>query len=275
MNAEMSTVTTPLLDVSLATLGQGTPLLYLHDVHFDLVDADGQPPRIVELLAEAHTVYAPALPGFRDLKELAAVDNVADYVTVITDLLDTLNFEHIHIVGTGLGGWIAAEIAVQHPHRPRTLTLINAFGLRVEDHPIARFFDAGAPNPLGGRREIRELLFADPDNEPGITALPDFPDDHTNQQYFTHMHAAARIGWSPPAFYNPKLHTRLHRITAPTHIIWATNNTLVDTAHAHAYHTGILNSTLTTIDHTAHAITLEQPDHLTKTITTYTEQHNS
>lgn len=275
MIAEMSVVATPLLPVSVAKLGSGSSLVYLHDVHFDLVSAAGEPPRFVELLAQSHAVYAPALPGFRDLKELAAVESVLDYVELLADLLVVLGLDRPHVVGTGLGGWLAAELAVQHPDVLRSLTLINAFGLRVEGHPIARFFDAGAANPLGGRREIRELLFTDPDNAPGIEALSDHPDDDVNEQYFKHMHAAARIGWTPPAFYNPRLLPRLGRITVPTHVVWADDDKVVDSEHARAYESGIADSTVTIIEGAGHAITLEQPDDLAKAVGTYIDQHES
>ena len=148
----MSLVATPLLEVSVAQLGTGSPVVYLHDVLFDLVTPEGDVPRVVDLLSGSHTVYAPALPGFRDLKELAAVETVEDYVLLLTDVLAALSLDRPHVVGTGFGGWIAAELAVWQPDALGTLTLVNAFGLRVEDHPTARFFDAAAPNPLGGRR---------------------------------------------------------------------------------------------------------------------------
>lgn len=275
MTAEMSVISTPLLPVSVAKLGSGTPVVYLHDVHFDLVAADGEPPRIVDLLSLTHTVYAPALPGFRDLKDLPAVETVADYVVVLADLLSELALDRPHVVGTGLGGWLAAELAVQHPDVLRTLTLVNAFGLRVEDHPIARFFDAGAPNPLGGRREIRELLFADPDSPAALEVLPDFPDDDVNERYFHHMHAAARIGWSPPAFYNPGLLARLGRIRVPTHVVWGSEDRVVDVEHARAYETGIADASVTIIEGAGHAITVEQPDDLSKAVSSFIDQHDA
>ena len=151
----------------------------------------------------------------------------------------------------------------------RTLTLVNAFGLRVEGHPPARFFDAAAPNPLGGRKEIRELLFAEPDTSPALDVLPDFPDDDVNERYFTHVHAAARIGWEPPAFYDPRLGGRLDRITVSTHIIWGAQNRVVDVAHAKAYEAGIAHATLTVLDDAGQAVTVEQPDQLAAAVVSF------
>lgn len=274
MIAEMSEVRTPAMKVSVAELGSGVPLVYLHDVLFDLVAVDGDAPVLLELLAGSHRVFAPALPGFRDLKQLAAFSSVMDYVLVVSDLLSSLGLDRPHVVGTGLGGWFAAELAAFYPDSVGTLTLVNSFGLRVEGHPTARFFDAAAPNALGGRREIRELLFAAPDGPPGIDLVPDFPDDETNERYFAHIHASARIGWEPPAFYDPRLLGRLDRISAPTHIVWGAENAVVDVSHGRAYEAGIENAVLTVLDGAGHAVTVEQPEELAKSVVAFLEMHD-
>ena len=274
MTANMTVVATPSMDVSVAELGSGSTVVYLHDVFFDLVTADGLAPQFLEQVAASHQVLAPALPGFRDLKQLGEFSSVLDYVLLLRDLLSARRLDRPHVVGTGFGGWMAAELAVLYPDSLGTLTLVNSFGLRVEAHPIARFFDAAAPNALGGRKEIRELLFAEPDVAPGVELLPDFPDDETNERYFAHVHAAARIGWQPPAFYDPKLHDRLERIVVPTHVVWGSQNALVDPAHGKAYEAGVSGARLTMIEGAAHAVTVEQPEALAEAINDFLGEHD-
>jgi pimeloyl-ACP methyl ester carboxylesterase len=273
MSAVLAAVGTPSMDVSVARIGKGRPILYLHDVLFDLIAADGTVPRALGLLADEREVIAPALPGFRDLKELDGFRSIGDYVLLIHDLVAALELDRPDVVGTGLGGWIAAELATLYPDDVGTLTLVNAFGLRVEGHPTARFFDAAAPNALGGRKEIRELLFDAPGEAPGIELLPDFPDDDLNERYFAHIHAAARIGWQPPAFYDPRLLGRLSRIAAPTHVVWGKGNRVVDLDHADAYAEAIAGATLTVLDDAGQALTVEQPDELARVIAAFLEKH--
>ena len=274
MNAAISLVETPLMPVTVAQLGAGPPVVYLHDVLFDQVASDGGVPLVLDLLSASHTVFAPALPGFNDLRQLALVDDVEDYVLLLADLLAVLSLEKPHVVGTGLGGWIAAELAVYRPDSLRTLTLIDAFGLRVEDHPTARFFDAAAPNPLGGRREVREMVFAEPDGAVALELMPDFPDDVSNERFFTNVHAAARLGWSPPAFYDPKLCSRLGRIVVPTHIIWGSADAVVDVDHGRAYEAGIQNASLTVFEAAGHAITVERPHDLAEAVSAFIDLHD-
>jgi len=275
MIADLASVPTPLLPFSVATFGEGPDVVYLHDVLFDLVSPDGEVPQFLDLLAAEHTVHAVALPGFRDLRELPAVEDLDDYVLALSDLLSALSLERPHLVGTGLGGWLAAELAVHRPESLATLTLVNAYGLGLESQPISRFFDAAAPNPLGGRREIRELLFADPDGPVAQSNLPDFPDDDVNERFFAHIHAAARIGWSPPAFYDPKLLSRLGRVRVPTHVVWGEENAVAGMGHARAYESGIDDSSLTTISGAGQSIVIEQPEALAKAVASFIDHHDT
>jgi pimeloyl-ACP methyl ester carboxylesterase len=268
-----STIETPLLPVSVAQFGSGSPLLYLHDVLFDQATSEDTLPKFLSILANSHEVYAPSLPGFQDLKELAVVSGVEDYVLVVADILGALSLGRPHIVGTGLGGWIAAELAVHRPQVLGTLTLINASGLRVDGHPAARFFDAAAPNPLGGRREVREMLFAEPDGAVAQQCMPDFPEDLENEHFFRSVHASARIGWAPPAFYDPLLLSRLGRIIVPTHVVWGGANRLFDVEHGHAYEAGIPSASLTVLEEAGSAVTVEQPDDLAKVVSNFIDQH--
>ncbi len=266
ITATATVVSTPQLEVSVAEAGAGEHLVYLHDVLFDVVDASEELPAIVRLLASERHVIAPTLPGFRNLGDLESVSDVEDYALLLADLLAALDVGTPHLVGTGLGGWLAAEVATRYPSLIRSLTLVNAFGLRLESHPIGRFFEAAAPNPLGGRREVRELLFADPDGEPAQGAMPDFPTDEANERFFRHVHAASRIGWTPPAFYNPKLLGRLSRVTVPTLVVWGSANRLVGDAHRASYSESIPGATSVTIGDAGHAVVVERPDELAAAI---------
>jgi pimeloyl-ACP methyl ester carboxylesterase len=273
MTARESSVVTPIMRVNVTTLGDGPDLVYLHDILLDHVTPEGKAPHALELIAESRTVHMPSLPGFSDVSQLEEVRVVGDYVTWLQDVLHGLGLERPHLVGTGFGAWIAAEYAVQRPAGARSLTLVNAFGLRVEGHPTARFFYAAAPNPLAGRREVRELLFADPDSSVAQSAMPDYPDDTANERFFNSMHAAARIGWQPPTFYDLRLRDQLGRIQVPTHVVWGSLNGLVDLAHGEAYQMGIEDSILTVLEGAAHAIVLEQPEELAKVVTSFIERY--
>src|SRR5207253_2367025 len=60
------------------------------------------------------------------------LDNIADLANFYLDFLDQLDLRGVHLVGSSLGGWIAAELAVRNATRLASLTLIGAAGIHVD-----------------------------------------------------------------------------------------------------------------------------------------------
>jgi pyruvate dehydrogenase E2 component (dihydrolipoamide acetyltransferase) len=68
--------------------------------------------------------------------------------------------ERVHLVGHSLGGLVAATVALEHPERVRSLTLVAGAGLGEE---INRDYVEGFVS-ASSRRELKpvlQLLFAD------------------------------------------------------------------------------------------------------------------
>ena len=60
---------------------------------------------------------------------------IRHYVQHLLDFCDALGLARIHVHGESLGGWIAAQFAIDHPERTASLTLNTAGGLaNVRDH---------------------------------------------------------------------------------------------------------------------------------------------
>jgi len=129
--------------------GNGPALLWLHDT------VGNRPSPAQELLAARFRVVAPTLPGFENSAELAGIDGPEDVVFWLCDLLEALQLDRPTVLGCGLGGWLAAELAVRYPERLAGLVLVNAYGLWVEGALPADEFALTRPM-------LRPLLFADP-----------------------------------------------------------------------------------------------------------------
>jgi len=80
------------------------------------------------------------------------------------------------------------------------------------------------------------------------------------------VHAAARISWEPPAFYDRKLRSRLGRVSLPTQVVWGRANALVDLAHADAYAAGIAGAEVTVLDDAGHLAIFEKPKELAEIV---------
>jgi pimeloyl-ACP methyl ester carboxylesterase len=85
-------------------------------------------------LAQHFRVIALDLPGFG--RSQSKISSMAGFTTTVLELLKTLNLNAVHLVGSSLGAVVAANFAVSHKTRVKTLCLIggaapNLGGLEV------------------------------------------------------------------------------------------------------------------------------------------------
>jgi pimeloyl-ACP methyl ester carboxylesterase len=227
--------------------GTGRPVLYLHGAGtFWWLPAH-------DLLAARHRVLAPVHPGFGASTGVEDIDDIEDLVFHTLDVLDELRLERVDVVGTSMGGWIAAELALRAPHRLNRLVLVNAAGLRLRDVPTPDLFLATPP-------ETRELLFADPRGPIAMAAIPDAPPPPDKMVLIMKgREAAARVLWNPHVRYR-KLMSRLDRIKTPTLVLWGASDKLFPLPYGQAYQKGIPGARLVTIDRCGHLPHVEAPE---------------
>ena len=107
--------------------GSGTPLLFLHGG-----GGAGIWLPSMAALAKKFDVLVPEHPGFGDSDTPPWLDNVADLANFYLDFLEQLDLRGVHLIGSSLGGWIAAELAVRNTSRLASLTLVGSAGIYVE-----------------------------------------------------------------------------------------------------------------------------------------------
>jgi pimeloyl-ACP methyl ester carboxylesterase len=224
--------------------GEGRPVVWLHDTLGNRWTA------VHEALSGAYEVVAPSLPGFEDSTTLDGIDAPEDVVFWLIDLLAELRLERPMVIGCGLGGWMAAELAVRYPERIGGLVLVDAYGLRVDGALAA---DEFALTPA----MLRPLLFAN-GQELAHATIPDQHPPETLQSALHARVAAARLVWQFP--YDRKLRGRLGRARLPALVIWGQHDQLVPAAHATAYVEGLPDARLELIAAAGHYPYLERTD---------------
>jgi pimeloyl-ACP methyl ester carboxylesterase len=247
--------------VQLLRGGSGAPVLYLHGIVADIhsLPADAGFTAFHDALTATFSVFAPALPGYADSEGFDDLETVEDAVFFCRDVLDTLQFDKVHMVGASLGGWIATEFATRYAHRLRKLVLINPLGISVPQARVGNFFYAVTPKAEGGQQEIRELLFHDQHSELALGAVPDQMSPEMTLLFYKAQLVAARIGWKPPYLHNPRLKDRLFRIPTPTLLVWAENDRLAPVGLAEVFAQGLAHAEVVRIPGAGHNLLLEQP----------------
>jgi len=96
--------------------GSGQKLVFLHGAggHTGWM-------AFLEELSTRFEVFAPEHPGFGQSDDPPWLDDIADLAYFHLDLMAGLGLEQAHLIGTSLGGWVAAEMAVRSTERPTAL----------------------------------------------------------------------------------------------------------------------------------------------------------
>jgi pimeloyl-ACP methyl ester carboxylesterase len=189
--------------------GRGAPLVYFHSFH----EAEPWSP-LLDRLAERFTVYAPLHPGAPGSSGIESIDDVHDLTLVHDELLDALALPSPHLLGHGFGGMAAAELAAVFPRRVGRLALMSPYGLWLDATPNADLLIL----PL---EDLLDTMWADPHSDAARrwAAAPDAdPDNVPGMAGSLQRRAAmAKIVWPIP---DKGLLKRLHRVAAPTLLLW-------------------------------------------------------
>ena len=236
--------------------GEGPPLLFLHSGA-----GAGTWLPFHGLLARRFEVIAPDHPGFGGSDDLTEVEAIDDLVYHYLDVLDRLGLERVNVVGASLGGWIAAELAVHSPHRIGRLALLGAAGLRVPGNMATDIFLMTPDQVVATLYKHPEIAAASSPAEPDIDFILAVQRD---------MAGLARYGWAP-YLNDPKLERRLHRIGAPTLVLWADDDRVVPIEHGRLYAERIPDATMHVVEDCGHAMYLEQPDAFAAAVTEFLE----
>lgn len=245
--------------------GSGEPVLFLHG-HW--LTRRWTP--FHQQLADRVDLFAPELPGFGDSPAATEFTTRPDMVLLLRAMLDELGLDGVHVVGYGLGGWLAADFAVWAPDRVRSLAVIAPFGLRVPGHPLADVF---IMNPSTyTERYFSAASSADEqfgDLVPGVGTPADGGPEEFAHRY-GELGAAAALMWAPR--YDLRLETRLPRLAVPALVVGAADDRIVPAAHVDAW-AALLGAKRTTIQSAGHAVLVEAPDTTVAAIADFVEEN--
>ena len=243
--------------------GEGRPLLFLHPGH-PSGRLDPKAPVLEALAAHAH-VIAPTHPGFGSTPAPRELTTVDDLAYLYLDLLDTLNLRDVIVVGTSLGGWIAAEMAVKSTMRMSALVLANAVGIKPGDRETRDIADIYAVTD----KQLAELVWADPARmAPNPKTLP----EGDLIAMARSRESTGRYAWSP-YMHDPKLKGRLHRIRIPTLVLWGQADRVATAEYGRSYAAAIPEARFETIEGAGHFPHLEQPQAFARAVLSFTDSN--
>ena len=238
------------LSLEVLTRGQGSPVLILHDYEYLNRWYPFQ-----EQLSRGFQLTVPSHPGFGKSDLPKDFDSVDDLAYLYLDMVSEM--EPVDIIGMGVGGWIAAEMAVRSDHDINRLVLVDAVGIKVGDREARDIADTF----ISGPEAFLDLAWHDPKAGAAAMKLPglgQLPEDELTE-LLRNRQTAALLTWKP-FMHNPKLQGRLRRITPPALVLWGERDRIASPDYGRAYAEAIPGARFETIPNAGHYPYLEQPD---------------
>ena len=241
------------LDIEVMTGGSGAPILVLHGFH----NLPAQSAFLRKLTAFG-AVYAPSLPGFGHSVRPDDFDSVYDLLHCCLDFIDDLPNQPLTLVGLSFGGWLALELATKNLPQLERLVLVDALGVKLSDRETPDIADIFNLHP----DEVHARSWAD--TEIGNLDFDTMTDDEI-VVYATNRESLCLYGWHP-YMYTPQLANWLHRISAPTLLLWGEKDRIVDLDYGRGLAARIPNARFAVITGAGHHPEVEQAEALVQQI---------
>ncbi len=226
----------------------GNALVYFHG----LVGLLPSEPMLDEL-AKHVTVYSPVWPGYGQFENEVEIEDMLDFALMGWDIVDALGLEKPAVMGHSFGAMIAAEMACIARHDLSQLVLAAPFGLWLDEHPM--------PDPFGVLPfDLVDLLIANPKNADALAPEGDLGSDDGLASFM--ISNSRRFGTAGKIMFpipNRRLSKRLYRLSAPTLVLLAEQDRLVQAeAYGKAWGAAIEHAEVTTING-GHLLNIENP----------------
>jgi pimeloyl-ACP methyl ester carboxylesterase len=232
--------------------GQGETLLVLHDQEYY---NEWQP--FAAALAAQYSLLVPSHPGFGSSELPPHFETIDDLAYVYLDLLRDLAPGPVNVVGMGVGGWVAAEVAVRCTHSLRRLVLVDAVGIKVSGVTERDIADTFVISP----KDLLKIAWHDAEAGASVMKLAGLATlgEAELTTVLRNRQTTAILTWKP-FMHNPALRRRLARIDVPTLVLWGDSDHIVSPEYGRAYADAIPGARFQSIPAAGHYPYLEQPE---------------
>jgi len=221
----------------------------------------------LDALARRFTVYAPEHPGTTpgEPDAIQHVDTLWDLILCYDELLERLALRDVILAGHSFGAMVACELAAQQPSRVKRLVLVDPIGLWRDDAPVINWM-------LLAPADIPAHVFRKPETAAAaaLFAVPEDPEGAAlaRTRLSWAMGATGKFIWPIP---DKGLKKRIHRVTAPTLLVWGEEDRLVPRAYAKEFAGRLAETRLEVVAGAGHAPQLEQPEATARAVQAFLE----
>jgi len=235
----------------------GTPVVLLHAWG----ESRGVFDRLLPLLPPTIRALAMDQRGHGDAVKPQSGYSLAAFAEDVVAFLDALGLSSAVLLGSSSGGYVAQQVAVEHPSRVAGLVLVGA-PLSLQGRPPFADEVDRLTEPLDPVW-VRESLAWFP-------RFHDIPDWYVDARVDDGLHMPARVWREALAgLTEPLPPTRTGTIAAPTLVLWGGRDELLTRDHAEGLVEAIPDSRLVVYEDTGHLVLWEQPERVAADLTAF------
>lgn len=234
--------------------GNGPTLMLLHGLFGALSNFEG----IINKFSDKYNVVVPILPIYEMPIFEVSVMGLVDFVTRFVNFK---KYGKVHVVGNSLGGHVALLYVMAHPEKIASVTLTGSSGL---------FESAfGTAFPKRGDYDYIKKKTSETFYDPNVASkeLVDEVFGIVNDR-----NKAIRVVATAKSAVRHNLGDKLHKIKAPTLLIWGNQDTVTPPFVAEKFHELIAGSRLHFLDKCGHAPMMEKPEEFNRLLESFLEE---
>lgn len=237
--------------------GAGRPALVLHGA-----EGDEGWLALYDALVASHDVLAPSHPGYGYTEAPEWVSEVRHQAAFYLWFLQQHKLTGVDLIGVGLGGWIAAEMAVMSTERLAHLVLVDAMGVKPERSEIFDIF-------ITPWQQVIDRSFHDPKESPEYQRLYGTPVPEFGGVREAGKTMSMRVAFRP-YMYDPALPGMLGKVQVPTLVVWGDDDRIAPLECGEIYQHGIPGAQLRILANCGHWAHMERPAELAAVIRDFT-----
>ncbi|MCF6221102.1 MAG: alpha/beta hydrolase [Robiginitomaculum sp.] len=212
--------------------------------------------RPAKMLAKDYHIIAPDMAGHGETPYSPDANySMPSQVAWLAKLLRHLNIDKAHLVGSSMGGFIAAAFAVAHPDMTNSITLLDPAGITSpEPSDIGRVFEEEGRNMFLPKTRAEFFAFLDM----VMVKRPYIPKFALNTMADVHISRRDAYAHIFQDFFDKDfLEDQLHKIQAPTLLVWGKQDQILSVSAAPIWQAGIKNCQTVIYDDLGHVPSME------------------
>lgn len=212
---------------------------------------------IIPHLSKKYHIFAPDLIGYGQ-SDKPSVDYTPEFFTkFVFDFISTLGIKKACMIGTSLGGQIAAECAATQSTIIEKIILISPAGIMRKSTPTLDAYTMAALYPNKDSVKNAYQMMIGPDKQVSEISIERFA-NNMSRPNAKMVFLSTLLGLKNA----PDIFDKLQKINVPTLVVWGKEDKLIPFEYSHQFVSSIKGSKLVPMEGCGHSPYVEDPERL-------------